>query len=242
MKPTKEDDLAMTASWFGIGEDAIHIEGSTYERGPDGVYRLADKDVKNTERIATHDLVLTHSMQDRDDRIMEFFKCRNCNCRFYGYRGFRKGLLHPAYLMTIPKCGERVTLKWALKEYWKKVDFADNIKSGLFSGFPLCCIIWYTLAKRTLVTDTIYNLYSKIHGKDDNFVRCPLCIAQGRCGHEFRHDRYCCECSSKSWVQAVASWASWKSVSQKTKEIYNECADREYERDCREKYDQHRGQ
>jgi len=184
----------MTAAWYGIGEEVIHIEGSVYERGSDGVYRLTDESVNNQKRLETHDLIMTHSLNDRDDRIMEFFKCRNCNCRFYGYQGYRKGLLHPAYLKTIPQCGEKVTLKWALKEYWEQVDFSDNIRAGLFSGFPLCCIIWYTFAKRTLVTDTIYNLYGKIHGKDDNFVRCPMCVIRGESGYEFKHDRHLCEC------------------------------------------------
>jgi DNA-directed RNA polymerase subunit RPC12/RpoP len=172
--------------------------------------------------IKTHDLVVSYTLNS----YMHFFKCTKCSCLFAGNDDYKFMISHP-YLhdIEVPSCGTKITVKKFLSSYMKKANIKDSFKCGLFSGFPICCILWFTFVKGSLISDELYNIFSNIHGNKDDFIRCPYCLRNSD-PYIDKHDRYINECADVSFFKAVQSWVIWRNSSNKIKKIYNECADK----------------
>lgn len=75
------------------------------------------------------------------------------------------------------------------KKYMDYVENGDhtlnNFKQGIHEGFPLCCVIWYTLWVEDKLFKwfqcedyTIDNSHSEYTVKDLEYVPCPKCVVK----------------------------------------------------------------
>jgi len=192
--------------------------------------------------IDGHDLYYRYKLVDDCEKIIQVYECKKCNAllaiNFYRGKQFSSYISFPHILFKKYNCGTKVGAVELLKKVSKRFDkrMYTNFKAGLFSGFPLCCVLYFCLLRsipadpgfyaqiKHIIRKTTYQKY-ELSG-----VRCPICEIRNYSVNGKR-DSYSGECINASLFNAVKSGMLWRITGEKKKIDYNEWALNQRERE-----------
>lgn len=180
-----------------------------------------------------HDLVQKYRIKIPFGRIFHVYECKNCNVEIV-FIFFNGGMSYvytsfPHFMWKSFPCGKKIeaseisdklssaTLKRILREF----------KAGLYSGYPLCCIVYFTfisnmIPNRTLYKELIYFTRRNLDmsGSGSTHINCPMCNFFGS-KNIGKYDPPGTNCLNVSLHKAIISAFKWRLMKKELKEAYN---------------------
>jgi len=179
-----------------------------------------------------HNFHLRYKLLDENSKIIHVYECKNCNALkafyFYGGNQFSSYISFPEILFKEIKCGEKFNKLNIAKTIFNKFDkrMYINFKAGLFSGFPLCCVIYFSLIRSIPYDPGFYGQIKhiirrkKFRDFDLSHVMCPICAIRNH-NVEGKADIIKGECINTSLIGAIKSAINWRLLSDKDKKYHN---------------------
>jgi len=110
------------------------------------------------------------------------------------------------------KCGDRISFTAIFNSIVKNQCAKDgqdailtNIKAGIASGFPLCCVMYQTFIHRHVIDSFIHTMHDDFFSP--GYVKCPLCLYRQKYNKVIVDpDRVEDSCVNVSWKEAFRRW------------------------------------